>query len=188
MAHVMSSQLLWPTTAKTESPRKEQTDSLRLLFNDVTTQWATLSNNDPWAIWEICSYDSLLIDLKISSHTCWPFRAGVGRAPTPSLEWSQLCLDSLTWLVILVPVTIDQAVNTGSGSLGDCALRFSYSGLCWQFERIIFQPCWRVIKTEIGCFANGVTRELVSSFFGMSPRFYGLSGQKVSGTKKATIE
>lgn len=34
----MSSQLLWPTTAKTESPRKEATDSLWLLFNDVTTQ------------------------------------------------------------------------------------------------------------------------------------------------------
>lgn len=47
-----------------------------------------------------------------------------------------------------------------------------YSGLCWQFEWIIFQPCWRVIKTEIGCFANGVTRELVSNFFGMSPSFF----------------
>ena len=105
MVRVMSSQLLRPTTAKTESPRKEQTDSLRLLRNDVTTQRVTRSNNDPWVIWEICSYDLLLIDLKISSHIRWPFRAGVGRAPTPSLEWSELCLDSLTWLVIYVPVT-----------------------------------------------------------------------------------
>ncbi len=122
MVYVMSSQLLWPTTAKTESPRKEPTNSLRLLFNDVTTQWVTLSNNDPWAIWEICSYDSLLIDLKISSHICWPFRAGVGKAPTPSLEWSELCLDSLTWLAILAPVTSDQAVNTRFGPWGPCTL------------------------------------------------------------------
>lgn len=106
MVHVMSSQLLWPTTAKTESPRKEPTNSPRLLLNDVTAQFATRSNNDPRAIWEICKYDSLLIDLKISSHMCWPFRAGVGRAPTPSLEWSELCLDSLTWLAI--PCTSDQ--------------------------------------------------------------------------------
>lgn len=123
MAHVMSSQLPWPTTAKTESPRKEPTNSLRLLFNDVTTQRATLSSNDPRAIWEISNYDSLLIDLKISSHIRWPFGARVGRAPTPSLEWSELCLDSLTRLVILVPVTSDQAVNTRSGPWGAPTLR-----------------------------------------------------------------
>lgn len=60
----------------------------------------------------------------------------------------------------------------------------SYSGLCWQFEWIIFQSCWRVIKTEIGCFANWVTRELVSNFFGMSPSFYGLFGEMFQAVKK----
>ena len=101
MAHVMSSQLLWPATARTESPRKEQTDSLRLLFSDVTTQWVSLSNNDPWAIWEISNYDSLLIDLEVYQATC----AGLSEqifmcmGPTPSLEWSVVCLDNLTcWL------------------------------------------------------------------------------------------
>lgn len=33
---------------------------------------------------------------------------------TPSLEWSELCLDSLTLLAIRVPVASDLAVNTRS--------------------------------------------------------------------------
>lgn len=102
IVHVMSFQLLWPTTAKTENPRKEPGSSLWLLFNDVTAQRVTLSNNDPWAIWEICSYDSLLIDLKISNYMCRPFRIGVHMDFKPSLEWSTLCLDSLTWMAIRV--------------------------------------------------------------------------------------
>lgn len=101
LSHLSCSQLL-----KTESPRKEPTDSPWLPLNDVTNRFVTQSNNEPWAISENCKYDLLLIDLKISNHMCWPFGAGVGRAPTPSLEWSQLCLDSLTWLA--VPYTSDQ--------------------------------------------------------------------------------
>lgn len=97
MVHVMSSQLLWPTTAKTENPRKEPTNSPQLLFNDVTTQWVTLSNNDPWAIWAICNYESLLIDLKISSHMCWPFRTRVHSRILPVL-WSGQSHAWTAWL------------------------------------------------------------------------------------------
>lgn len=172
MVHVMSSQLLWPTTAKTENPRKEQTDSPRLLFNDVTTKWVTLSNNEPWAIWKICNYDSLLIDLKISSHTCWPFRARGGQ-----------CSYTLFGVVTVVFGQPDLTGHpcTSSDQRPGCKHTRSRpwgTWLCWQFEWIIFQPHWRFIKTEIGHVANGVTRELVSNFFGMSPSFYGLFGEK----------
>lgn len=70
---------------------------------------------------------------------------------------------------------------------GVCTLS-SYSWLSCRagtFECIIFQPNWRVIKTEIACFTNGVTRELVSNFFGLPSSFY---GENLSGSKKRVIE
>lgn len=153
-------------------------------FSMMSLQWVTLSNNDPRAIWEICNYDLLLIDLKISSHICWPFRTrtGVGRAPTPSLQWSELCLDSLTGHLC----TSDQwkGCKRKIWPLRGLYPQSSYIGLCYQFNWIIFQPCWWVIKAEIGCFANGVTRELVSNFFGMSPSFYGLTEKMFQAVKK----
>lgn len=181
MVHVMSSQLLWPTTAKTESPRKEPTTSLRILFNDVTTQRAPPSNNDPWSISEISKDESLLIDLKISSRMCWPFRAGVHMDPTPSLEWSELCLDSLTRLAIQW-----RGCKHKTRPLRGLYSLPTYSWLCFhakQFERIIFQPCWRVIKTEIGCFTNKVAREVVSNVFGVLSSFYGVFWENVLSSK-----
>ncbi len=149
MVHVMSFQLLWPATAQTKHPRKEQTVSLWLLFNDVTTQWVTLSNNDQWVIWEICNYDSLLIDPKTSSHICWPFRAEVGRAPTASLEWSQLCLDSLTWPVILLPVTIDQASKHIFSPWGACALRLHAVGYIGNLNGLYFSNAHGLSKLKL---------------------------------------
>lgn len=86
-------------------------------------------------------------------------------------------------------MTSDLAIITRSISIkvivDSLYCRGHIRGLCWHFERIIFQPCWRVIKTEIGCFANRVTRELVSNFFGAFPGFYGFFfAEEISGCKK----
>lgn len=152
MVCVMSSQLLWPTTAKTESPRKEPANSLRPL------QWChnpcvPLSNNE-----------SLLIGLKISSHTCFQSR-GTHRSHS---------------LFGVVRVVFGQPDLSGyqrtSKKINTRARPSSYGWLCCctrPFQSIMFQPNWRVIKTKIACFTNGVTRELVSSFFGLPSGFYG---------------
>lgn len=119
----------------------------------MTSPTRSVSNNDTWDIWEICSYDSLVIDLKISNLICWPFRGGVS-PPRSGLShvWT-------AWH--------DQPSKIWSSRSLDVPSLFSVLCRCKQFKGIIFQPCWRLIENSIGCFANGVTRELVSDFFGM---------------------
>lgn len=74
MLHVLSSQLLRPTIAKTESPRKEQACSLWLmLMMSLPIEWHhPIMTHGPLRVLQLYR---CLIDLKISSHICWPFRA-----------------------------------------------------------------------------------------------------------------
>lgn len=123
MVHVMSSQLLWPTTAKKRKSEKSTNPCPwgYFFFNDVTTLWVASSNNEPWAIWEISNGDSLLIDLKLSSHICWTYGTGLCMDPTPffgvvTVVFGQLDLTGH-------PCTSEKIVNVSSTPWEACVVQ-----------------------------------------------------------------